>query len=330
MGECKIHFLNVLNGDCTIIEHETGRISVIDVCNGNSSSGGISIGLEANFNNQSHPTNPIDYLRNICVNKPIFRFILTHPDMDHLDGIKNIFDKFTISNFWDTNHQKDLSSADFNKYKKEDWEHYQQIRKQQQESPKVLQVYQGYQNDFYRLGCDNFEIISPSEKLVTDLQNLKNPDWNEISYVILHQVFGRKILYCGDSGNKAWQSIMSDEDLLNKIKNIDILLAPHHGRKTGGDDLNQYLNKLNPKLAILGNTDNSQHKNYSAFYNREIPILTNNEAGDIVVTIKENGNIDIEISQNDWKTLLTIKNENWENLLKQNHIYLLRKWKDYD
>lgn len=35
MRECRIHFLNVLNGDCTIIEHETGRVSVIDICNGN-------------------------------------------------------------------------------------------------------------------------------------------------------------------------------------------------------------------------------------------------------------------------------------------------------
>lgn len=28
----KIHFLNVQNGDCSIIKHGAGRISVIDVC----------------------------------------------------------------------------------------------------------------------------------------------------------------------------------------------------------------------------------------------------------------------------------------------------------
>ena len=37
MSECKIHFLNVLNGDCAIIEYETGKIIVIDICNGNCS-----------------------------------------------------------------------------------------------------------------------------------------------------------------------------------------------------------------------------------------------------------------------------------------------------
>jgi len=28
-----IHFLNVKQGDCSIIEHNSGRVTVIDVCN---------------------------------------------------------------------------------------------------------------------------------------------------------------------------------------------------------------------------------------------------------------------------------------------------------
>jgi hypothetical protein len=30
-----IHFLNVLEGDCNIIQHDTARTTVIDICNGN-------------------------------------------------------------------------------------------------------------------------------------------------------------------------------------------------------------------------------------------------------------------------------------------------------
>lgn len=183
MSECKIHFLNVLNGDCTIIEHETGRISVIDICNGNAQNAN-NLSMEANFNNQHNPTNPISYLKEEVKSDEIFRFVLTHPDMDHMDGIKNLFDNFIIYNFWDTNHEKDLSGADFQRYSKDDWECYKQIRSKQ-EKPKVLQVYQGYQQDFYRLDRDNFEIISPNKKLVDELKKQENPDWNEISYVIL-------------------------------------------------------------------------------------------------------------------------------------------------
>ena len=28
-----IHFLNVKEGDCSVIEHNSGRVTVIDVCN---------------------------------------------------------------------------------------------------------------------------------------------------------------------------------------------------------------------------------------------------------------------------------------------------------
>ena len=325
MSECKIHFLNVLNGDCTIIEHETGRISVIDICNGNVPSASQSV--EANYNRQNNSTNPIDYLLDICENNSVFRFILTHPDMDHMDGIKKLFYNFHPINFCDTNHEKDLSKEGFENYEENDWEFYKNIR-QSQNNPKTLHLHEGNKGEYYT--NDGFEIISPNKKLVEKLKKSNNPDWNEISYVILHNVYNRKILYCGDSGNKAWKNIMEDENLLDKIRDIDILLAPHHGRKTGGDDLNKYLNQLNPKLAILGNTENSEHKNYSAFYNRRIPILTNNEAGDIIVTVEKHveinnniyGNIYIEMSKNNWNNLLKTKKENWKDLPKENKIHL--------
>ena len=33
MPKLTFHFLNVKNGDCSIIEHGSGHVSVIDVCN---------------------------------------------------------------------------------------------------------------------------------------------------------------------------------------------------------------------------------------------------------------------------------------------------------
>ena len=31
----KVHCLTVGNGDCTVIEHGSGRVSMIDICGGN-------------------------------------------------------------------------------------------------------------------------------------------------------------------------------------------------------------------------------------------------------------------------------------------------------
>ena len=66
-----IHFLNVNEGDCSIIEHDSDRITVIDVCNAtipisveSSRRAYISASVSAtlgNFGQKYHPVNPIEY-----------------------------------------------------------------------------------------------------------------------------------------------------------------------------------------------------------------------------------------------------------------------------
>ena len=42
------------------------------------------------YKQKGFPENPIDYLKRLNIQN-IFRFVITHPDMDHLDGIKDFF-----------------------------------------------------------------------------------------------------------------------------------------------------------------------------------------------------------------------------------------------
>src|SRR6266576_6352600 len=95
-----IHFLNVNQGDCSIIEHNSGRITVIDVCNASPTNFMAEAitkiaamsqkGVLGNFNQKKYPVNPVSYVNNLGVTS-IHRFILTHPDMDHMDGIETFF-----------------------------------------------------------------------------------------------------------------------------------------------------------------------------------------------------------------------------------------------
>ena len=89
----KIHFLNVNQGDCIILEHNSDRLSIFDISAGNidrvrSSMAGYSAlrdvkAGQGNYRMCQHPTNPLDYLTDMKI-KEIWRFILSHPDMDHL------------------------------------------------------------------------------------------------------------------------------------------------------------------------------------------------------------------------------------------------------
>ena len=86
-----IHFLNVKQGDCSVITHYSGHVTVIDVCNAKPTSRlteAISAraawterGLTGNFNQKKYPVNPTSYLQSHGITS-VFRFIATHPDMD--------------------------------------------------------------------------------------------------------------------------------------------------------------------------------------------------------------------------------------------------------
>src|SRR5262245_34427741 len=108
-----IHFLNVKDGDCSIIEHNSGRVTVMDVCNAKAPEVVLEEvykilaagekGIQGNFNQKAYPVNPISYFKEHGIGS-IHRFVLSHPDMDHLDGIESFFKAYPPSNFWDTNN----------------------------------------------------------------------------------------------------------------------------------------------------------------------------------------------------------------------------------
>ena len=130
-----IHFLNVKDGDCSIIKHNSDRVTVIDVCNAKipepeneivSSLNALSSKLDTllehieysskgNFQQKKHPVNPISYMKDHGINN-IFRYIQTHPDMDHMDGIKALFETFDPMNFWDTDNIKNISNSSWDGY----------------------------------------------------------------------------------------------------------------------------------------------------------------------------------------------------------------------
>lgn len=207
----KIHFLNVGKGNCTIIDFPSKRLTVVDIDN-------------SKVEGDRALTDPIEYLQNNFKGQNIFRFILTHPDMDHMSGLDELSDKMSIINFWDTNHNKTMDDDDWetSPFSKEDWEKYLEFRKSE-ENPKCLILRRGETGDFWVK--DNIEILSPS----TELEKLANEksEYNHLSYVLMVKYEGVKILLGGDATKEAWEEILNEYGAKNL--EADIFLAPHHG-----------------------------------------------------------------------------------------------------
>lgn len=109
----EIHVLNVGEGDSTIFRSNSDRITMFDICGGNTEKKETieeilsKALLKANFQMCKHSTNPINFLTETMGVSSIFRFILSHPDMDHLDGFDNLIKNISVINFWDSGVKKD-------------------------------------------------------------------------------------------------------------------------------------------------------------------------------------------------------------------------------
>ena len=290
----RIHFLNVREGDCSLIEHNTGRVSVIDVCNAEplavdqrsafSRAYDMSLRVRGNFRQKEHPVNPIDYMNRHSINS-IHRFILTHPDMDHMDGLKALLDEYSLANFWDTNNNKEIKDTSWasSQYDKEDWELYKTIRDGKPDNdPKRLTLYSGasgiYWNQDPPNNGDGIQILAPTPKLVEEAN--KTEDYNDCSYVILYKAEDRKVIFGGDSHDKTWDHILENHEAA--VSDIDLLIAPHHGRDSGRSY--EFLDVLNPKVTFFGNA-RSQDLAYHAWNNRGLYHITNNQANCMIVDI---------------------------------------------
>lgn len=293
-----VHFLNVKDGDCSIIQHTSGRVSMIDICSGNEAetpaaeSVSIYSGLQGNWNQKAHPVNPVDYLGGLKISS-LWRFILTHPDMDHMDGIKRLFEKIKVENFWDTDNNKKMEDGSFGQYNRDDWDYYQDRRKS------ALKLHDGCKAKYYNADDDTgtgegdfLQILCPTKKLVEEAN--EKEDYNNCSYVILYNELGRKILFCGDAEEKEWDVLLDEHE--DDLADIDILIAPHHGRKSGGND--DFLDILNPKLTLFGNAK-SKDLNYQDWNNRGLQHFTNNQGGTFVLA-HSGGNIDVYCTNKDF------------------------------
>lgn len=306
----RLHFLNVKNGDCSIIEHQSGNLTVIDISNGKEidevNKALYESASQGNFNQKNDPTNPIKYLKNLKKNS-IFRFILTHPDMDHMDGIKTLFSNFNVINFWDTKNNKQMDNFDKSPYNQEDWHFYQKL-KESESNPKRLEYLSGikslhFNQDENSGNGDGLYILAPSKEIVDSI-NKQDGDHNDLSYVLMWVNKGKKIIFGGDSHDMSWDHIIKNH--ANDVKDIDVLFAPHHGRDSNRKY--DFIDVLKPKLSVLGNA-RSDHLQYHHYGKHGVKI-TNNQVGNLVIDFHPEGKCYVLISNQ----VFAEKNHNFNKL----------------
>ena len=293
-----VHFLNVKPGDCTIIQHASNRVSMIDICcaeNVAATKANFAKALEqqavrGNFRMCEVSTNPLDYLKQRGISS-IFRFILTHPDMDHLDGFDSFFRACELMNYWDSGVRRDKPDFGGSPYNESDWDTHVRVRDGKAGIKVVyprsgsLFMYANQAEDGN--SSDGLHILAPDSTLVDAANN--NGDVNDGSYVLLYRSAGGRVLMPGDAHDSTWRYVIDNHRAA--IEGCSILIAPHHGRGSGRSY--EFLDVIKPQLTLIGCAP-SAHLDYDAWNRRSLDKLMSNQAGDVVLECN-NGIIEVFI-----------------------------------
>lgn len=205
--------------------------------------------------------------------KDITRFISTHPDDDHIGGLKYLDDKIGILNFYCVK----------NEYKKEDSEDYKRYYKLRDDSKKAFYLYQGCKKRWMnkddeekKYGSSGINILWPItsnadfQDVLKKVKDGESP--NNISPIIKYSIEnGATILWFGDLENSL--SEKNQDEII--LPSADIIFAPHHGRESGKLP-QKWLDEIEPQIIVIGEAP-SKHLDYYSTYNT----ITQNSAKDI-------------------------------------------------
>lgn len=250
-----IKSFSVGNGDMFYIKHNSPNFTIID----------CSLSDE-------NKEEIVAEIKNESSGKEIVRFISTHPDTDHFQGLKYLDDSIKILNFYCVKNKATK------KDECEHFDHYCSLR----DSNKVFHIEKGCKRKWMneesperqQAGIHVLWPIVSNEHYVEALKMAESGESpNNISPIIQYSLSnGATVLWMGDLETDFMEKIKNE---ITWPENISIIFAPHHGRDTGKipEDI---LKKINPKIIVIGEAP-SEHLNYYDGYNT----ITQNSAGHI-------------------------------------------------
>lgn len=266
-----IKFLDVNHGSATYIETDT-------------------LAIFFDFG-KGHKTNPSKFI-NKKDNKTL---IVSHPHIDHIQSFDtfnplNIFYNFSINRNIPLKLIEDsLNNANTVDDKLILKRYIDIIQKATVECPEEISP---LNPDFN--GNVKIRVFGPPS-------NLESNDLNDYSLAMYLEYEGFKILLTGDNTIKNTNLLLENPLFIEISENIDILLAPHHGRCSCYNS--DFVNYVNPIITIISDKSKEEDKTAVSHYSKY-------SRGRF---IKNNGKIE-------WRKCLTTRNDGIININIENKI----------
>jgi len=193
--------------------------------------------------------------------------ILTHPHEDHIRGLMNVLDEFTVERVFVNRIEYE------NKVYKDLLNGYKDI---------IFEVKEG--DKFKYKGIEG-EIIYPILNKGSNWR-MQDKNINNESIITLLDIKGKRILLMGDAEREVENKLLKESSL----ENIYILKAGHHCSRTATSDM--FLRAVNPEVAICsygaGNKfGHPHHETIEKFKKYNVQYLETAKEGDIVIKFSD-------------------------------------------
>jgi competence protein ComEC len=214
-NELKATFLDVGQGDCTLVEFPHGKRMLID--------GG---GLYGDFDVGENVVAPFLWKRRIL---KVDYLVLSHPQPDHYKGLLFIAQHFGPCEFWHNGMTSAASSYE------------ELIKVINDKGITMVKVEDGYVRS---MGGAWVEILHPDEGWMPGGERKRG--WTNNNSLVLRIAFGEnRLLFTGDIEKEAESRLLRDDKQLG----AQVLKVPHHGSKSSSTYY--FVDEVSPQYAIF-------------------------------------------------------------------------------
>lgn len=309
-GDLAVHFLDVGQGDCIIIELPDGKNAIIDA-------GGDA----KNTTNEKCEDRIISNINELKI-KTFDYMILTHTDADHVDYMDTVLEEYDVLNIYrpafNSKSEKAVGvNPQYGTVQTVTYDNFVTAVKQEQEEigakvefniGKKEIVGKGYRFDIY--GVEDKWYL---KDVVGDETQIDAKEKNKVSPMVLLTYNAekdvRKIMFTGDAegkGGNNGESLFLEN--YNDNIDIDLLKVGHHGSSSSASD--EFLKRLDPEYAVIsvGVENNHGHPNQNCLDRLAnytdgrgqygVQVYMTKVYGDIIVRVNKQGDMSFKTDIN--------------------------------
>jgi len=260
-GDLRVFFLDVGQGNCTVVKLPDGRIMVIDC------------------NTEGANDNVINFLKRAGISQ-IDVLVATHPDQDHISGLARLAKLFNIKELWKVAFEKTEENASSESL--EAFEGYKRaVEVLRSQGTRILNpTVETYDRDF---GKATIEVMAPFSKNPGDYKTA-----NEASMVLRLSHAGKKFLFTADTTTETWEKLTTSGGV-----SADVLQASHHGAESGFHP--DIMKTVQPQVVVVSVGKNQFGHPHAApmnEYEKAPKGVVRTDDGMVAVHVKKDGSTD--------------------------------------